>query len=292
MPIAYGNNELLLAWEGRDEYLYVAQSKDGASFAGKHQLKAATLKSTRPGIAYGKGLIFLAWIDQDDRVNVIASPDGTYWGEKNQIADQTHRKCPPALAYFNDRLYLAWTERTHGNHISVTSFNVSDNGDLAHYGKATLDEESTNESGPALTVANDRLYLAWQSHNDRINVISSPDGKTFEGKVTLHEHSPHTATPGITFGNGFFYVAWIGTDDRLNLLSSSDGVTWSNKVTVHEKSTVTGVAGLAFGNGTLFLDWSGHEHQHHLNVMEFKIESSDGSLPAGHKTTLEDEAEK
>lgn len=292
MPITYGKDALYLAWQGTDEHLYVASSVDGNVFANKHELAEASLKSTRPAIIYGKDLIFLAWIDHEDYVNIISSPDGLYWSNKRTLSEQSQRKCPPAIAYLHDRLYLAWTGRDHKNHINITSFTVADDGELAEYAKVVLDEESTGESGPALTSVNDTLYLVWQGRDEHINIVESNNGKDFQNKRTLKEKSPHTATPGVTFGDGYFYLAWIGHDDRLNLQSSSNGLDWSNKVTLEEKSTSTGVSSLAYGNGTLFLDWSGTDHKHHINVLTMKIENPDGSIPEGQKTTLEDAVRK
>lgn len=293
MPVTYGKDAIYLAWEGNDEHLYVATSTDGRFFNQKHELtNERSLRSTRPAVAYGKGLLFLAWIDREEHINILSSPDGLNWANKHTISDTSNRKCPPALAFADDRLYLAWTGRDHKNHVNITSFNVAADGELAEYGKTTVDEESSDEAGPALTSANDRVYLVWLGRDGHINVIESHDGRTFENKRTLRETSPHTATPGIIFGDGYFYLSWIGHDDRLNLLTSSDALNWSNKVTLEEKSTSTGVASLAYGNGTLFLDWSGTDHKHHINILTFDVSAASGVLPKGQKVILEEEAEK
>lgn len=292
MPITYGKDQIHLAWQGTNEHLYVMSSADGSSFNNKHELAEQSLKSTRPAIAYGNGLVFLSWIDHEDHVNIISSPDGLYWSNKRTLSETSERKCPPALAFAHNRLYLAWTSRGHKNHISITSFTVADDGELAEFGKIVLDEESTDEAGPALTAQNDNLFLAWLGRDGHINVVKSENGKTFLNKCTLKESSHHTSTPGITCGNGYLYLSWIGKDDRINMLTSTDGITWSNKVSLEQKSTSTGVTGVAFGNGTLFLDWSGIDHKHHINVMTFKIDNTDGSIPQGQLVTLEDEAQK
>jgi len=293
MPITYGKDVIFLAWEGNDEHLYVASSTDGKSFNEKHELtNERSLKSTRPALAYGKGLLFLAWIDREEHVNIISSPDGLNWANKHTVAETSHRKAAPALAFVGDRLFLAWTGRDRKNHVNITSFNVADDGELAEYGKTTVDEESSEDAGPALTGTSDRVYLTWLGRDDHINVVESHDGRTFENKRTLHDTSPHTATPGVIFGDGYFYLAWIGHDDRLNLLTSNDAINWSNKVTLNEKSTGTGVAGLAYGNGTLFLDWSGTDHKHHINILSFDVSAASGVLPEGQKVVLEEEEEK
>lgn len=292
MPITFAKNQLFLAWEGNDEHLYVASSSDGTTFSNKHLLAERSLKSTRPALTAGKNLLFLAWIDHEEHVNIASSPDGLYWSNKRTISETAHKKCPPALTYFNDRLYLAWTGRDHKNHVNITSFTVADDGELAEYAKVTLGEESTDEAGPALVSSNGLLSLVWLGRDDHLNVVETTNGKDFQNKHTLRERSPHTATPGITFGDGHYYLAWIGHDDRLNLDSSTDSLTWSNKVTLNEKSTGTGVASVAYGNGTLFLDWSGTDHKHHVNIMRFKIEGTDGSIPQGDKVVLEEEEEK
>ncbi len=293
MPIAYGKDVIYLAWEGNDESLYVASSTDGKTFNGKHELtNERSLKSTRPAVVYAKGLLFLAWIDHNDFVNVISSPDGLNWANKFTVSETSHRKAAPTLAFANDRLYLAWTGRDRKNHVNITSFNVAADGELAEYAKTTVDEESSEDAGPALTGTSDRLYLAWVGRDDHLNVVESHDGRTFENKRTLKDSSPHTATPSLIYGDGFFYLSWIGHDDKLNLITSTDAITWSNKVTLNEKSTGTGVAGLAYGNGTLFLDWSGTDHKHHINILSFDVSASGGVLPEGQKVTLEEEEQK
>ncbi|GCE15523.1 hypothetical protein [Tengunoibacter tsumagoiensis] len=294
MPIAYGKDEVFIAWEAKDEFLHILSSKDGENFTNEHTLHERILKSTRPAIAFGKGLIFLAWVDHDEKVNVISSPDGLYWSDKVTIAETSHRKCAPALTFGNDKLFLAWTGRDHKHHLNITAFNVAEDGELAEFSKLVLDEETTGESGPALAAGNGKIYLAWQGTDHHINIISSINGKSFQNKKVLKEDSPHTATPGLTFGNGYLYLSWIGHDEHLNLLSSTDGENWGSKVVVHEKSTTNGVAGLAFSESTktLYLDWSGRDHEHHLNLIAFKFET-DGTIPAeGKKTVLEAEAEK
>src|SRR5258708_236301 len=159
MPIAYGKDTLYLAWQGTDEHLYLASSADGNTFGNKHALGETSLKSTRPSITFAKGLVFLAWIDHEDHINILSSPDGIYWSNKHTIAEKSHRKAPPALAYLGDRLYISWTGRDHKNHISITSFSVSDEGELAEFSKVTLDEESSEDAGPALTSDGKKLYL-------------------------------------------------------------------------------------------------------------------------------------
>lgn len=293
MPIAYGNDQLFLAWQGTDEFLNIIESKDGQNFTGKHRLEERSAPSTRPAVAYGNGLLFLAWIDHQDHVNLISSQNGKYWAEKVTLSETAHRKASPALAFFNNTLFLAWTGLDKKHHINVTAFSVSPTGDLAEFAKIVLDVEGSEEAGPALAATSDKLYLAWQDKHEHINVFSSSDGKTFQNKRTLPERSPETATPGIVYGNNTLYISWIGTNDKLNIITSTDGATWAGKHTIHEKSTGTGVAGIAYGNGTLFLDWSSRDHQHHIDVIGYKVDGiTDGSLPEGVKAVLEESVEK
>jgi hypothetical protein len=162
--------------------------------------------------------------------------------------------------------------------------------------KRILSETADDKCAPALTFAQEKLFLAWtgRDHDHSLNVTSfaiEDDGTLAEfGKVVLDEKSASDAGPALTTVNDRVILVWQGTDHHLNITSSSDnGLTWSNKVTLDEKSTNIGVAGLAFGNGTLFLDWSGHESHHRLNVMAFKVEA-DGSLSAGEKVVLEEQS--
>lgn len=292
MPVAFGNDRLFLAWQDPQEELYVVSSDDGEVFTNRHGLGEKSENSTRPAITYGNGKVYLAWIDPENRVNIISSPDGVYWSNKRTITETSKRKAPPAIAFLGDRLYLAWTGRDRDNHINITSFSVADDGELAEFGKLVLDEESSDDAGPALVATNEMLYLVWQGTDGHVNVIRSRNGKDFQNKETLREKIDHSTTPGIAYGDGVFYLAWVGKDEHLNLLTSSDGTNWGNKVTLPEKSSSTGTLGATYGNKTLFLDWSGSDSKRHLNVLSFKIENADGTVPEGKLTTLADRADR
>ncbi len=146
--------------------------------------------------------------------------------------------------------------------------------------KVTLGD--TALGAPALANVHDaQLALAWTGTDSqhRLNVMSSPDGRSFGGKVTLGETS--IDGPALAFGGGRLFLAWTGTDGphHLNVLSSADGQHFVNKVTLGETSPA-GPA-LAFGNGRLFLAWTGTDSAHSLNVLS----STDG-IHFTNKVTL------
>src|SRR5260370_803148 len=117
------------------------------------------------------------------------------------------------IAYGKDVIYLAWEGNDESLYVASSTDGKSFNGkhELA---KTTVDEESSEDAGPALTGTSDRLYLAWVGRDDHLNVVESHDGRTFENKRTLKDSSPHTATPSLIYGDGFFYLSWIGHDDK------------------------------------------------------------------------------
>jgi hypothetical protein len=145
-------------------------------------------------------------------------------------------------------------------------------------GKVVLPQQAIE--GPALANVNDsHLALAWTGTDPahHLNVVASPDGRSFGGKVTLPETSPHA--PAAAFGNGRLFLAWTDNQRRINVISSTDNITFSNTVTLTQMST--SAPALTFANGLLHLAWTGTDSQHHLNVMS----STDG-LTWGNKVTL------
>jgi hypothetical protein len=88
--------------------------------------------------------------------------------------------------------------------------------------KVTTDEsvywtpkESASETGPALLSHGGRLWIAWAGTDRRLNVMSSPDGVSFDHKVVLDERT--SAQPALAVHNGRLAVAWTGGGNRINV---------------------------------------------------------------------------
>jgi hypothetical protein len=85
---------------------------------------------------------------------------------------------------------------------------------------------NTSPAGPALASFNNKLYLAWTGTDKAgdLNVMSSPDGETFEvqNKKTLGDTG--RSGPALASFNNKLYLGWTGTDAKGDLnVSSSTG---------------------------------------------------------------------
>jgi hypothetical protein len=122
--------------------------------------------------------------------------------------------------------------------------------------------------------------IAWTgAGNDRLNVMQSRDGASWEDKVTLNDTSP--SPPAIAKVGAELFLAWRGGDNRLNVRRSGDGRNWAPKVTLSD-TTDSGPAVGAAGP-TLLLAWRGRGNNR-LNVMA----GAPGGLLPGVKVTLDD----
>lgn len=172
--------------------------------------------------------------------------------------------CPPTIA--NGKVYMATM------------------GGLQN--KVTLDE--TAIEGPALVALGDRLLvLAWTGTDRTINVMTSPDGRTFSGKSTLAgstgPHGPALSYDGV--GDRLF-LAWTGDDAKVRVrIASGVGSPSFGIATVLGESSPFAPA-LAFGGGRLYLAWVGTDPNRSLNVAW----SIDGGTTFGGKVTLVESA--
>ena len=91
-------------------------------------------------------------------------------------------------------------------------------------------ESISSSVAPSITCFKGNIYLAWVSCDNKINIISSRDGKdfSFRNEVTLFNESTNIA-PHLSVVNGMLCLTWKETDNYLNTRYSFDGVTWSDQ---------------------------------------------------------------
>jgi C1A family cysteine protease len=162
--------------------------------------------------------------------------------------------------------------------IGVTGVVVSN--PKREFNKVTLGD--TSNFAPSICLHNGKVFIAWTGvGNNKINIMSSADGRAFANKATLGDTA--TGSPSITSFNGLLYLAWTGTDGRhsLNVMSSANGTSFANKVTLGDTSFTA--PSIAAFKGKLYLSWTGNDARHSLNVMS----SADGRSFA-NKVTLAD----
>ena len=91
----------------------------------------------------------------------------------------------------------------------------------------------TSVTGPAATVFNGNLYIAWTGTDNpnHLNVAYTTDGVHLSTPVVIPNNSSVAwAGPGLAVFNGKLYLSWTGGSSRVNYISSSDGVHWGNQV--------------------------------------------------------------
>lgn len=149
----------------------------------------------------------------------------------------------PALARLGNSLFIVWTGGGGlGHGPPDRHLNVGFNPGAPNLDRVVLNE--TSIAGPAMTVFQERLFLAWTGTdgNGLLNVMSSPDGHVWENKVVLDELS--MANPALAVFDDSLIIAWTGVDGSglLNLMSSADGQSFSRKQTLTEHSIDAGPA--------------------------------------------------
>jgi len=76
-------------------------------------------------------------------------------------------------------------------------------------------KETGSVTGPAILSHGGRLWVAWTGTDRHLNLMSSPDGVTFDYKVVLDERS--SGQPALGEHNGRLVIAWTGGGNKLNL---------------------------------------------------------------------------
>ena len=171
----------------------------------------------------------------------------------------------PACTTFNEQTSIAWASRAD-RHLKVKANYLGPT--------VTLPETGT---GVALTTFRTRLQLAWTGTdaNNTINLISSPDGVTFDSrdKVTLWGNAGRG--PSAVEFNGRLILSWstispIPDQQALNFISSADGKSFDLPYTIPETSP--SAPAMAVFRDRLYLAWCGTDDGGSLNVMS----SADG----------------
>jgi hypothetical protein len=173
----------------------------------------------------------------------------------------------PACTTFNEQVSVAWVGM--GN----TRLNVQ------AFGKSKVILPETGR-GVGLTTFRTRLQLTWAGTDDNssLNVISSPDGVTFDpdDKTTLWDISVGGGPSAVEF-NGHLYLSWsarssLREEQTLQIISSADGRSFTQPVTLPETSA--GAPAMAVFQNRLYIAWCGTDARTSLNVMS----SADGEL--------------
>ncbi|MBN8571409.1 MAG: hypothetical protein J0M18_17435 [Ignavibacteria bacterium] len=163
------------------------------------------------------------------------SNDNQVWTSPEDIKNYGSTE-PPCLASYDKSLYIAYKGKKTGRDnddtkIYIAPYDGNRWGDSAPANLAT-DNFNTGKS-PALTVFNNKLYLAYKSYkDDNLNIAYSAElvednsYEFWDYKDKLNFHS--TKSPALTVYKDKLFMAWKGHDDdhEIWLSSSTDGEYW------------------------------------------------------------------
>lgn len=140
--------------------------------------------------------------------------------------------CGVAYAEFNNLLFQAWTGVCVPNKTPGQLFIASAPSGTMDFGAATAIQEETSELPPSLAVFNNRLFIAWTGTDSQLNVMSSPDGVTWNENT--HQRLGQFAQwgPSLAVFNNKLFMAFTNsssndTNSCVALMSSTNGVAFT-----------------------------------------------------------------
>ncbi|WP_126631381.1 hypothetical protein [Dictyobacter alpinus] len=235
--------------------------------------------------------LYIAWTGSDHAINLIVSrDDGQSFDYSTKIILDEESYNRPALAVYQNRLYIAWINTRgliclmystdNGNSFNPDTKSISDQSTFAS-GFLAGTSHAEGYDGPALTVCQNRLHVAWAGQDQHLNFMYSTDGgKSFDTgtqfispeKSYFHITRSQRATnppamyitdknyPGPALGvhNGQLYCAWTGQDSSINIMSSIDsGQTFDSSTKIISEQTSHSAPAIGSHRGQGVLCWQG-----------------------------------
>jgi hypothetical protein len=209
--LCVANGTLYIAWTGIDSKLNVATvTLDGAQVTGfsTPQTYDSATTDFAPALAWLNGTFYLAWSGTDGKLNIMWTPDifNTLPQQYPSSSQPSQRSLnSPTLSAFSNDLYIGWTGTNSMGNIAQAALSESQVTDLINL--VPFNQESAY--GPALASVGGQLYLSWVGNgNNRLNLISSPDGQNFSGQYTSRQTS--IGSPGLCSSDQNLYCVWTG----------------------------------------------------------------------------------
>lgn len=141
------------------------------------------------------------------------------------------KACGVAYAEFNSMLFQAWTavcDQTPGQ-----LFIASAPSGTMNFGAATPIQSENSNLPPSLAVFNNLIYIAWTGTDNQLNVMSSPDGVTWNEDTHARLGQFSAWGPSLAVFDSKLHMAFSnsssgGTNTCVALMSSTDGFTFSS----------------------------------------------------------------
>jgi hypothetical protein len=176
--------------------------------------------------------VLVAGYEWSSQVSVAYSDDGTDWAwmqVPNNWTTEGNQQTSASvgLAYFNNAIWCAFRGVSTTN-LYVISSSTWKHGDT---GKSTV-------VGPAMTVFNDRLRIAFISEaTGHIEVISSSAGESWDGWANTRQSS--RVAPAMAVFDEKLWIAYIDQDtNRVKVMWSNDGTAWNPMPPTSQSSRV------------------------------------------------------
>jgi hypothetical protein len=153
------------------------------------------------------------------------------------IMSQTGSSCGASYTAFNGSLIQVWTNTCNGaaNQPGQLLIASAPAGSFT-VGPPTAIQLENSFLSPAVTVFNNQLYVSWTGTDNGLNVMSSPDGVTWDEATHVRLAQKTQFAPSLAVFNGKLYLGFTAeggsTPNALSLLSSSDGLTFGGLTTL------------------------------------------------------------
>jgi hypothetical protein len=165
------------------------------------------------GAAPGAKKLYIAWTgtDASHTLNITSSSDQGLTWTKLWPPLPEYSVHAPALCEYRGRLYIAWTG-TDGR------LNVSSSADGTTFSGKVILTGPKSDASPALAVIGGQLALGWKPEDkykavERLHVLFSPDGVTFDSEWTSPDGAVQNCVQGPALAGGLTgarsgYIAW------------------------------------------------------------------------------------
>ncbi|WP_405891511.1 matrixin family metalloprotease [Streptomyces sp. NBC_00133] len=235
LPPTGGAQGLMMAWKGSkdgsedDKKIWFATKLPSDPDWGNQSPVPGVLTSCGPALASFNDRIFMAWKGFDNGSIWFSSHGPGGWAGQQEIRPgEIGTSHSPCLVAFRKRLFLFW-KGTDTNVFFSSMGSAPGSTWLAQQPvQYAVEIDPTplligSSHGPAATVHDDLIALAWKGATDGGLWFTWFDGKDFAGQIPI-PHRGTSAGPAIAQWNGRLHMTWKGSaPDTTTIFESSLG---------------------------------------------------------------------
>lgn len=218
--------------------------------------------------------------DGDQKIYIAAYDDtsiGNGWSDSTPAsyeANNFNTGKSPAITVFNNKLFLAWRAYQDENLAIAYTVDLSSAPDAYNFWAYKAQLDFTSSKPPALTVFNDKLFMAWEGDNDHeIRWSSSVNGEKENWDDSKKTGFSTDQSPALVAFKDKLYLAWKGKDgNNMGLAYLNETTQKWTKVKIAYKTS--GAPSLSVYNDYLFIAFKDAN-----SIDIYYGSSSDGSFP-------------